>query len=306
MKIDRLLEIIIHLLNNNNVSAKKLADYFDISVRTIQRDMTSISLAGIPIYNCGGKNGGYSIMSEYTISSQNMKTEDYQLILKSLKSLATSYSNKTLDGLIAKLSTLAKNNNGQSIFWDFGVTKENSEVQKLNDALQKAIKEKNIVKFKYRSANGNESERKVQPLAIHYKWYAWYLFCWSMDSKEYKTCKVARIKSLQITDETSVVSHGDVETLMKESENDYYKTCIKIEIHFYENSIGLMEEYFPDCKIEQVNLNEYMLILNVPQKERLWKALLLSFGKNVWVVSPEEYKEELIETAKDFVSNYDI
>ena len=67
-----------------------------------------------------------------------------------------------------------------------------------------------------------------------------------------------------------------------------------------------MEEYFPDCPIEVVSGNTYRLFLNVPAKERLWKALLLSFGNRVKVIGPKDYKEELIQTAKDFLTNYDI
>jgi predicted DNA-binding transcriptional regulator YafY len=93
---------------------------------------------------------------------------------------------------------------------------------------------------------------------------------------------------------------------MKEAERAYYKTCSSIEINFAEESIPLIKEYFPDCNIEQLTVNKYRLFINVPQNERLWKALLLSFGDKVTVVSPAEYKQELIETAQKFLSNYDI
>ncbi|MDF2537531.1 MAG: transcriptional regulator [Herbinix sp.] len=306
MKTDRLLEIIIYLLNHENVSAKKLAEHFNVSARTIQRDMISISLAGIPVYAAGGKKGGYSILQEYKMNSQSMKPEEYQLALKALKSLATSYSDYSLDSLIEKYNTLAEKKDGQAIYWDFGVTKENNMVQEWNAVLKKAIEENRIVKFRYRSANGEETCRTGQPLAIHYKWYAWYLFLWSFDTPEYRTCKVARIQDLIITDDISQVDHGSIEERMKESEQTYYRTCISVEIHFFEETISLMTEYFPDCKIEKVEEKEYKLHLNVPKKERLWKALLLSFGDKVWVVSPAEYRDELIQTALKFLDNYDI
>lgn len=297
-----MLEIIIYLLNHDNVPAKKLAEHFNVSVRTIQRDMESISIAGIPIYAAGGKKGGYSILSDYKMNSQSMKPEDYRLVVKALKSLATSYSHESLESLIEKYNTLAKKEEGQAIFWDFSVTKENQSVQILNDQIKEAIEAKKIIRFRYRSADGKQSYRTVQPLAIHYKWYAWYLFNWSFDTNEYRTCKVARIQDLEITDAISDMAHGDIEKQMKKSEQEYYKTSIRIEIHFLEEVLDLMKEYFPDCKIEKVQGSEYRLFLEVPQKERLWKALLLSFGDQVWIVSPQVYKEELIQTAQRFLS----
>lgn len=92
---------------------------------------------------------------------------------------------------------------------------------------------------------------------------------------------------------------------MKESEQNYYKTCINIEVHFEEQESGLIQEYFPDCQIEKMMNGVCRTFIGVPAKERLWKALLLSFGDRVKVVAPEEYKRELIDTARNFLSNYD-
>lgn len=301
-----MLEIITILLNKNTVSAKELAQHFGVSVRTIQRDMVSISLAGIPIYSIEGKGGGYAILPEYKVSNQIMKPEEQQILVKALESLATSYSSESLEELIRKYNAIVDKKKGHKIYWDFGVTKENQTVQQINFKLEGAISENRVVKFKYRNAKGQESLKTVQPLAIYYKWYAWYLFIWSLDIKAYRTCKVARIQNLEMTEEISKINHGNVEMLMKEAEQAYYKTCNSIEIHFVEESIPLMKEYFPDCKIEQLEGNQYRLFLNVPQNERLWKALLLSFGDKVTVVSPVEYKQELIQTAQKFLSNYDI
>ena len=93
---------------------------------------------------------------------------------------------------------------------------------------------------------------------------------------------------------------------MKESEQAYYQTCIHIEVQFSHEEVSLMEEYFPDCPVEQITETTSRIFIDVPAKERLWKALLLSFGNRVKVIGPENYKKELIETAQKFLSNYDI
>lgn len=93
---------------------------------------------------------------------------------------------------------------------------------------------------------------------------------------------------------------------MKKSEQAYYDTCIHIEVQFMKDETSLIKEYFPDCPIEILDEKLCRIFIDVPAKERLWKALLLSFGDKVKVIGPESYKEELIETAKKFLSNYDI
>lgn len=176
----------------------------------------------------------------------------------------------------------------------------------MNRLLEQAAAEKRFITFDYRNAEGGKSSPCVEPLAIHYKWYAWYLFAYSPQKKQYRTYKVARIENLHMEDTISKVEHGDLEKRMRDSEQAYYQTCIPIEIQFDSGNTGMMAEYFPDCPIERLTERESRIFLEVPPKERLWKALLLSFGNQVKVIGPEGYKQELIETAKKFLSNYDI
>lgn len=305
MKIDRILEIIIYLLNHDKVSAKTLAEKYHVSVRTIQRDMVNIASSGIPVYSDNGKNGGYSILPTYKLRNTNIKNDEQKMIMKALESLSTSYTNQTLDSIIEKYNTIIGKEGGQRIFWDFGVTKENQQVQNVNKILEHAIAEKRYISFHYRNASGKESDRTVEPLAIHYKWYAWYLFAYNDEKRQYYTFKVARIKDVEMLNRKSLTDHGDIEKRMKESEQNYYKTCINIEVHFKEEESGLIQEYFPDCPIEKLNGGMCRIFIGVPAKERLWKALLLSFGDRVKVVAPEDYKRELIATAEKFLSNYD-
>ena len=306
MKVDRLLEIIIYLLNHDNVSAKYLADYFNVSVRTIQRDMISISSIGIPVYSLGGRYGGYSILPTYKVKNANIRSDEHRMIIKALESLATSYTNASLNSIIEKYNSIIDREGGERVFWDFGVTKENKRVQDMNTMLEKAIAGRKYINFDYRNANGDKSHPRTEPLAIHYKWYAWYMFAYLPDRNEYRTYKVARMENIQIEKAESAVNHGDIEKLMSDSEKAYYKTCIKIEVHFDKADTGLMAEYFPDCLIEQLSDDKCRIFIDVPAKERLWKALLLSFGDKVKVAGPENYRDELIETAKKYLSNYDI
>ncbi len=306
MKIDRLLQIIIYLMNYNNVSARQLAERFHVSIRTIQRDMISIAQAGIPVYSDSGVKGGYSILPEYKMNNQLIKKEDNKLVMKALESLATSYQNKKLTGLIEKYRTIIKEDHYQSVYWDFGVTKENKLVQTMNQQLEEIIPENRIVKFTYRNIQGYESDKEVQPLAIYYKWYAWYLFAYLPVKDEYRTYKVARIRNLQNTKKISYKKHPDIENLMRESEQKYYGTCVPIDVCCKKEDKLILEEYFSDAKLIEMETGDYKMTLNVPATERLWQALLLSFGDKVRIIGPPEYKDKLIDTARNFLSNYDI
>ena len=306
MKTDRILGIIIYLMNHDNVPASYLSERFHVSVRTIQRDMISISTIGVPIYSESGKNGGYSILPTYKIKNSEIRSDEQQMIIKALESLATSYTNDTLKTLIEKYNAIVQKEGGQKVFWDFGVTKENTGIQSKNQLLEHAIGQKKYVSFEYCNADGRKSTPMVEPLAIHYKWYAWYLFAYSDDKKQYRTYKIARMQNLEEMDRVSNIDHGDIKKLMKESEQAYYRTSIPIEVQFANEETALIEEYFPDCPIEQISEDTKRMFIDVPAKERLWKALLLSFRNKVKVIGPEKYRKELIQTAQNFLSNYDI
>lgn len=308
MKIDRLLGIIIYLLNHEKTTASFLAEYFNVSVRTIQRDIVTISSVGIPIYSYGGKKGGYSILPSYKIKNMNISNNEQQIIIKALESLETSYSTELVKTLLEKYNAIIDKKEENNVFWDFSITKENNQVQNYNTLLEECIADKKIVYIRYRNAKGNVSNQCIEPLAIHYKWYAWYLLAYSFTKEEYRTYKIARIGELNISKQISSLKHPDIKELMKKLEMEYYETCISIEINFSKDEISLIKEYFPDTFIGKIENTDdmYRTFINVPAKERLWKALLLSFGDKVKIINPKNYLDELIDTAKKFLLNYDI
>lgn len=304
MKTERLLEIVLYLLNRETVTARQLADKLGVSVRTIQRDMDDLSLAGIPLRSDLGSRGGYSIDPTYKIKNQFLKPEDFSLIVMALKSLDTAYENGRLESVLNKYRTVG-GVNGPSVFLDYSVTKENGSVQTSNKILEDAISRSMQVQFGYRNSVGTASRKTVCPLALRYKWYAWYLFAFDPEKNDYRTYKVARIKNLVVT-EIRFESHDDVEKRLLASEREYLKTCETIEVWCSGGSTDELEEYFPEEKKEKLADGNCIMHLHVPPGEKLWQALLLGMGDQVKILKPESYREQLIRTAISFLSNYDI
>lgn len=305
MKIDRLIDELLLLANHDRMSATALAKRYEVSTKTIQRDMNALSAMSIPVYAEAGRGGGYALMPGYHLGDAAMGAEEQQMILRALQAMATAYQSDSLRGLLAKYNALADREGGQKVFYDFGVTRENGQVQAWNTLLESAIEEKRLIRATYRSAAGRVSEKVFQPLAIHYKWYAWYCFAYVPEKDAYRTYKVARMDNLADAGAAPDKEHGDVAALMAASEQAYYDTCLHIELHFAQEDEMLMREYFPDCPVEVLPGRQARLCLDVPPGERLWKALILSMGDRITVVSPAEYREELIQTAKNFISKQD-
>ena len=304
MKTERLLEIVLYLLNHETVTARKLADKFHVSVRTIQRDMDNLSLSGIPLRSDLGSRGGYSIDPDYKIKNQFLKPEEFSLIVMALKSLETAYENSRLESVLNKYRSFDETNKS-SVSLDYSVTKENGNVQFSNKILEEAISHSLQVQFDYRNSEGTASHKVVCPLALRYKWYAWYLFAFDTAKKEYRTYKVARIKN-PVKTEIRFQGHDDVEKRLLASEQEYLKTCAAIEVWCSSGSVDVLEEYFPEEKKEKLADGNWIMHLHVPPSEKLWQALLLNLGDQIKILKPESYREQLIRTAISFLSNYDI
>ncbi len=303
MRIDRLLEIVILLLNNRVLTGKQLANRFGVSVRTIQRDITALTMAGIPITAATGYNGGYSVLEGYKLHNSFVKKEDFNIIIMALKSLSTSYENKRLDTILDKYLSMS-DSNLPSIFVDYGVTKEGSKIQSNNRILENCMGHCRQISFQYRNTHGNYSDRLVEPLALYFKWYSWYLFAYDVQKRAYRTFKVARMDKLAPA-EQHFERISDVEKLLQEHEQDYYKSCEHILVWCPADNINLLEETFPDAKFEQKTDGSWIMDLNVPPSEPMWKALLLGLGNSAKIIAPDFYRETLIETAKKFIKNYD-
>lgn len=303
MKNERQLEIIIYLLNHGSVTSKQLAEKFEVSERTIIRDMESISMAGIPIISITGRNGGYAILENYKLQNQFIKKDDFQLIIMALKSLNTGYKSDRLVAIIEKYLSIGGNQK-QSIMLDYSVCGEDERIQLLNKRLEAAIEESNIVEFTYKNVKGISSHKIVQPLVLRFQWYAWYLFAFDTEKNDYRTYKLARIQDLIVTS-TKFHHENNIQEVLAEHDMNYSASCEKIELTCQKDFISVVREYFPDSEVI-LEGSEYKINFYVPTQERLWKALLLSLGDNIKVIAPEKYCLELIETAKKFISNYDI
>lgn len=105
MQESRLFKIVYYLLANGKATAPELATQFEVSIRTIYRDIDSLSSAGIPIYATQGKGGGISILEDFTINKSLFSSQEREQILMALQGILTA-TGKNTDALLAKLSGL--------------------------------------------------------------------------------------------------------------------------------------------------------------------------------------------------------
>lgn len=200
MKIDRMIGILSILLQKEKVTAPYLAEKFEVSRRTINRDIEALCMAGIPLVTEPGQNGGVSIMEGYKIDRTLFTTQDMQAILAGLRSLdSVSGTNQYLQ-LMEKLSAGASNllAGDTHILIDLSSWYKSALSPKI-EAIHNAILTANKVSFTYFSPKGT-SERTVEPYDLIFQWAGWYLWGWCERREEFRLFKLMRMTNLSVGD----------------------------------------------------------------------------------------------------------
>ncbi len=198
MKVDRMIGILSILLQQEKVTAPYLAEKFEVSRRTINRDIESLCMAGIPIVTTSGKNGGISIMEGYTIDRALLSKSDLQAIIAGLRSLDSVSGTKRYTQLMEKLWAGASNMlaGDTHILIDLSLWQKDTLSPKI-ELLHRAILTSHKVSFSYFAPNG-ESERTIEPYDLIFRWAGWYVWSWCEQRKDFRLFKLGRMTDLMI------------------------------------------------------------------------------------------------------------
>ena len=304
MKTDRLLSIVIYLLNHDIVSAAKLAERFEVSKRTILRDMEHISLAGIPIQSVPGAKGGYSIMKGYKVNGRLVTAEDSALIITALKGFMSAYDSRRYSETLEKIASVLPKPPSQNVFLDFGASGENEGIQAKLKAIESAMNEKRIISVSYVNASGDASARLLEPIALSYRWYAWYLLAYCTTKQDYRIFKIARIDKLAPTAAKFSREHEEPVCLLGKvfqgNERKYINFTLLCKAEVKVQAL----EYLGGSIVKAHDNGDFVMRIHALEDERMWFAMLLSFGDKVSVLEPESLKMRLLETAENILSLY--
>ena len=200
MKLERLLAILSLLSDRNRITAKELAEKFEVSKRTIYRDLESLNQAGIPIVSYAGRDGGFSLMKNYQIDKRILSKADTKNLYSALKGLQSIKQQPELIALIAKLLPEGESNPLADYDINFSTWYSDSFIQKKIEILQEAIEGKSCVLLDYISSSGRR-KRKIEPYQLVFKDSAWYLHAFCHKRQAFRLFKLRRMVSLTLLEE---------------------------------------------------------------------------------------------------------
>jgi predicted DNA-binding transcriptional regulator YafY len=204
MKIDRLLGIIMLLIQQRGMTAKALAEHFDVSVRTIQRDIDTLSISGIPITALKGPNGGYGLLESYTLDKTFLKPEELSLLTDLINGFGHIIRDAKLLNLTDKINALnqePRNEYESLIRFDFMPWLPHIHIKEKLEAITKAITSRSLVSITYINQKSEETERTIECYQLWLKENSWYVYAFCREKNEFRIFKLNRIKALQLSEE---------------------------------------------------------------------------------------------------------
>jgi predicted DNA-binding transcriptional regulator YafY len=297
MKIDRLVSIIMVLLKNERVGAQALSDMFEVSLRTIYRDIETINTAGIPVRSTPGVGGGFQIMSEYKVDKKLFSNSDLATILMGLGSISTLMSSDEIVNTLAKVKSFVPEEKQREIGFmsnqisvDLKPWMGNSNIHEYLNLIKRALQKQRVLSFGYSDRYGNISNRTIEPHQLILKDNHWYIQGFCLEKNDFRLFKISRMSNLQLLEDIFVpkefdVSPSEFTEVMSQRQRD-----IKLRIHK-----SIMDRVLEYCSFERFSEeNDGYYIVDFPFiDDDFGYSLLFGFGDKCECLEPINIREKM-------------
>ncbi len=301
MKIDRMLGIVMILLQKDKVTAPYLAEKFEVSKRTINRDIDALCMAGIPIVTTQGGNGGISIADGYRIDKSVLTYDEMQKLVTALKGMDSISSEAGTEQLLNKF--FVKKDQVLSIKDSIIINLASHYKSDLADkitVIREAILDNKLISFRYYSSKG-DAERTIEPYYLAFQWSAWYVFGYCKERRDFRLFKLNRLCELKNTGlkfEPREIAEGHKDF------DHYFTDEYQITILFDpEVKYRLIDEYGRESF--EVNEEGKLLFRMGFTNKNYMLSWILSFGDKAEVLYPKGLKHEIRSIAENILKHYE-
>lgn len=290
MKSNRMFGILCILLEKEKVTAKALADYFEVSVRTIHRDLLDLSSAGFPVTSQQGIGGGVSLLPDFRYNKTALNKEDMNVILAGIQGFASIDDSAKIKTLLAKLrfnqgdKMLLEND----IIIDFTSWNHNNRVVEKIKAIRAAIANHQLLEMEYYSSSGY-NHRQIEPYKLIFKQENWYLFGYCKSKKDFRVFKVSRMTDLHISDETFFEREDyTIPPLQSDFANE---SGTSITVRMDKSLEFLAVDFFG---LESMTKKGDDILVTFQTKHTEWViSTFASFGDKAEIIAPDNLRNEM-------------
>lgn len=304
MSVDRLMSLMLILTTKGTVTAEELSNHFEVSIRTIYRDMDKLCQAGVPIRAISGVGGGFKIMDGYSIDDLFINKNEMQPLLEVMDNLNVLFGkNNSFNDIVLKMrNTYDKKFKSRTLNINLSHFSMEEELKQYLYEINKAIEHSKVLEFEYINRRMEREKRVVEPIYIAYTEGQWYLAAFCRRRNDYRKFKLVRIRELKVNGEFRK-REIDKDTLEKIFDEGFLKKSINLTLRFSERIGDQLEEYFDKKDIIKEEDGRSLVNANFPREEGLIK-FILSFGNDCEILYPKEVREEIKNYIKNLLEVY--
>jgi len=301
MKIDRLLGILMMLINKKKVTAKQLSEYFEVSVRTIQRDMDILNMAGIPLYADVGVNGGYQLQENFRLEKGFLNKDEAGILFSFLKELKSVTPHSEVKSIYNKFSSI-----------DYHELDNNKLIVKLNPAfntsrfrdhlslLSKARDKQLKIKMTYYDVNFDITTRIISSYSLVLISSTWYVYAYCDLRSDFRMFKVNRIADCELMAESFEIKEIPKQ-LPWETDSGSDRESEEIILEIDRNLQNILPDYFEPSNC-QVFEDKIIVHLNFAIDEWVYSQIM-GLVPHVKIIKPESLKKGFVERLKKSIRN---
>lgn len=309
MKVDRLVSIIMILLDKKRIGAQELANLFEVSPRTIYRDIDVINMAGIPVRSISGVGGGFEITQEYKVDKKFFSTADLSVLLMGLSSLSNMIRGDELVHALAKVKSFIPADRAKDIelkanqiYVDLSPWMGNGNIQAYVEMIKTALQESKLLSFEYVAHHGNRTARTIEPYQLVLKSSHWYVQGYCHTRNDFRLFRLSRMSNLHMQEETFAPRDYQKPTLDFAGILETMQTRIKIRIHK-----SVMDMVLDFCVYEDFSPDgdEHYIVSFPFIKNDYYYNILFSFGDKCECLEPLHIRAEMKRRIHDIAAIYE-
>ncbi|BCJ93700.1 transcriptional regulator [Anaerocolumna cellulosilytica] len=308
MKLERMLAIVMLLLQRKKVTGKELSEMFEVSLRTIYRDIEAINAAGIPVITTSGIGGGIRIIDQYKIEKGIFTADDISTILMGLLVVQGALSGKDIATVQAKLRSFISEEQAdaieiktEQIMFDLSSWIRGKEANRMIHTIKSAIEQKLTLTFAYLGHMGQEKLHGVEPHRLVFKNSQWYLQGYSTVKEDFRLFKLRRMYNLK--SETDTFCRRILPHPFSAFTDIMSKKTFKIKLLIESSVIDRMLDYCTIDDITDLRNGSFMIDFNFIDDDYGY-GILMSFGDKLTCLEPASVRAELQRRLQEMLARY--
>lgn len=299
-KIERLISIVMILLQKEIVSASELSRLFNVSKRTIQRDMESLGYVNIPIYAEYGPGGGYGLMNEYKFDKRLLNSQDLENILVSLDGYDQLITNPEIQMTIQKIKAMTNGHLSANLDLSFYDWSGRSEIKEDLSFIKEAIEKCWLIKFDYIDQLGKRTVRVVEPYRLHLNEMYWYLSAYCIERSDYRTFKLTRMNEMKKVGLFKPRTENEGQTTFMQRDS-----LKKVPVELIIDAVirdQFIERYGKNSVME-ISADSYLVEIDLPENHFAYQ-FLAGFGNKLKILKPQTFVEKYLHFLEETIVLY--